>query len=157
MNRMASGEFYARRRNQVSQAMQIIEMLLARIVLFIDIRQLNPEGLALQPIHQGLLNRYNFTVHPSDSSDFDFTNGIRYGGGEFEYEGKRIAVYLTIYNNGWLVETLVSTEAAEAFWNDVASWVASIGFRSAKEIITQKIYESQIVVRAEVDLGKSFN
>ena len=136
--------------------MQVTEILLARVALFADIRQLNPEGLSLQPIHQGLLDRYKFPVHPINASDFDFTKGIRYGAGQFQYEGKPIAIYLTIYNNGSLVETLVSTEAAEAFWNDVAEWVASIGFRSARDIVTQRVYESQLIVQANVDLTQKF-
>jgi hypothetical protein len=134
--------------------MQISEILLARVGFFVDIRQLNPDGLSLQPIHQGLLERYKFPVHPINQTDFDFTKGVRYGGGQFKYQNKPIAVYLTMYNNGSLVETLVSTEAAEAFWDDLSTWVATLGFRCAKDIVTSTVYESQLVVQDNVDLAK---
>ena len=134
--------------------MQRIETILARVVLFADIKELNPGGLSLQQIHRGLIKRYNFLDRPKSEANFD--DGVRYGGGEFEYEDKRFAVYLTIYSSGWVVETLVSTEVAEAFWNDVAEWVASIGFRNANELVSKRIYESQLVVQADLDLTKKF-
>lgn len=137
--------------------MQISGTLLARVALFADIRLLNPHGLSLRPIHNGLLERYRFSIYPTNPADFDFTKGIRYANGEFVYDGKLISVACTIFNNGWVVETSVSTEAAEAFWNDIAEWVAGIGFRSANDLVTKKAYESQLIVEAHLDIAKPFD
>lgn len=137
--------------------MQILETQLARIAFFADVRLLNPQGLSLRPIHSGLLERYKFLIYPTAPTEFDLTKGIRYSDGEFAYERKPIAVSFTIYNNGWLVETLVSTEAAEAFWNDIAEWLIGIGFRSPKDVVTKTVYESQLVVQAQLDIVKSFD
>lgn len=136
--------------------MQITEVLLARVVLFAEVRLLNSSGLSLQPIHSGLLDRYKFLIYPTAPGDFDFTKGVRYSDGKFLFDGKEIGVALSIFTDGWVVETLVSTEASEAFSNDIADWVTTIGFRSAKELITSKAYEHQVVVQSNLELGKRF-
>ena len=134
--------------------MQISQVLSAKIALFGDFTLLNPRGLSLRSLHGGLLERYKFLNY---STELDLSKGVRYGEGEFVYEDKPIGVSVTIFNTGLLVETLVSTEAAEGFFNDVAEWLTTIGFRSPKELITNTVYESQLVVQAELDIAKSFD
>jgi hypothetical protein len=134
--------------------MQVIETILARLALFADIRLLNPEGLAIGPVHFGFLERYKFISSPVN---FDLNKGWRYENGEFLYEGKRIGVAISIFDTGLLIETRASTDAAEAVWNDIAEWLITIGFRSPKELVTNKIYESQLVIHAEVDIAKPFD
>jgi len=136
--------------------MQVTEVILARIILFAEVRLLNSSGLSLQPIHSGLLERYKFLIYPTAPSEFDFTKGVRYSEGKFLFDDREIGVALTIFTDGWVVETLVSTEASEAFWNDVADWVTTIGFISAKELVTSKVYESQVVAHSNLELGKRF-
>jgi|SoiMethySBSTD1v2_1073268.scaffolds.fasta_scaffold82158_4 hypothetical protein len=136
--------------------MNITGRLLNRVALFADIRLLNPDGLSLRPVHQGLIERYRFKVFPVNPGDFDFTNGIRYADGEFVYEDRAIAVSLTIYNNGWLVESSLSTEAAESFWEDIADWVPNLGLRSAGQLVTKKAYESQLIVHVNLDIATPF-
>ena len=137
--------------------MEVIETILSRVGFFGNVRSLNPAGLSLRSIHDGLLERYKFLVYPRNPGDWDFTVGINYSDGEFLYRGKTIAVTLKLFTDGWAVDTLASTDAAEAFWNDVADWVTSLGFRPAKEAIKRRVYESQVVVRADVDLAKPFD
>jgi hypothetical protein len=135
--------------------MQISARILARVALFADVRLLNPRGLSLLPIHKGLLERYEFQTY--QKSDFDFIKGVRYSDGQFTYDGNLIAVAITIYSNGWLVDTSISTEAGEAFFNDISDWVATIGFASAKDLVTKKTYESDLAIQIDLDISKTFD
>lgn len=134
--------------------MQVSARILARVALFADVRLVNPRGLSLLPIHKGLLERYKFQTY--QKGDFDFTKGVRYADGQFTYDNNLIAVALTIYSNGWLVDTSISTEAAEVFFNDISEWVASIGYSSAKDLITKKSYESQLAIQTDLDISMPF-
>jgi len=136
--------------------MQVTEVILARIILFAEVRLLNSSVLSLHPIHSVLFERYKFLIYPSAPIEFYFTKGVRYSEGKFLFDDREIGVALTIFTDGWVVETLVSTEASEAFWNDVADWVTTIGFISAKELVTSKVYESQVVAHSNLELGKRF-
>jgi hypothetical protein len=134
--------------------MKILETLLARVVVFADVRRVNPNGLAIGPVHAGLLKRYKFLIYPINPGDFDFTKGIKYSDGEFIYNGQSIAVALSIFTDGWAVESLVSTEATDAFWNDFAGWLETLGFRGTKALVSRRIYESQLVVQSPVDIAR---
>jgi len=136
--------------------MKVIQTLLARVVLFADIRRINPNGLALRPIHVGLLKRYKFLKYPTKPDDFDFAKGVRYSDGEFMHNGKLIAVSLNIFNDGWVVESLDSTEGSEAFWQDAAKWVETIGFLGSKMFVSRTTYESQLVVQTQSDMARQF-
>jgi hypothetical protein len=134
--------------------MQISGRILARLALFADLRLLNPQGLSLLPIHLGLLERYKFQTY--QKGDYDFAKGIRYADGQFVYDGSLIAVSLTVYNNGWLVEASMSTEVAESFFNDISDWVTGIGYASAKDLVTKKSYESQLAIQMDLDISRLF-
>ena|SRR5262245_22485892 len=132
--------------------MEIIARLMARVALFADVRLLNPNGLSLLPIHKGLLQRYGFLSHPR--RDFDFVKGVRYADGHFIYNDAPIAVSVTIFFTGWLVESSMSTESAEAFFEDVSRWINSIGFAAANDLVTGRSYESHLAFKADFDISK---
>lgn len=136
--------------------MQITEIVLARTAWFFNVRLLNPAGLSWGPILSSFKDRYKFLVYPSAPSEFDFTKGIRYDGGEFTFEGKQINVGVSIYSDGWYVDTMVSTEASDTFLDDLVGWVStSFGLRHARDIVTRVLYDSQIVFTSDINLTKS--
>jgi len=137
--------------------MKVINVLLARVIWFADLQLINPSGLALGPIQTALRERYKFLVYPSSPQEFDMTRGVRYADGEFVFEGKTIGVSINIYNNGWAADTFVSTEASEAFSNDLVGLLTARGFRSAKDFVTKIVYESQLLVHSKVKLRKTFD
>jgi len=138
--------------------MQLTEILLARTVWVLDIKLLNPSGLALGPIHSSLKEKYKFLVYPSTPAEFDLVKGTRYQSGEFTFEGNQIGVDFTVYNNGWCVDTLVSTEASDAFLSDLVGWLSSsFGFRAAANAVTRIGYESHLAFSSEINLTKLFD
>jgi hypothetical protein len=135
--------------------MKITEILLARTVWFVDLQKLNPEGLAYGSIYSSLKERYKFLRYPTTPSEIDLNKGTLFGGGEFDYEGKKIGVGITVYNNGWAADSLVSTESSEAFLEDISAWLTdTVGLLQAKNFVTKIIYDSQLVLHSELDLKK---
>ncbi len=134
--------------------MQITNTLLARTAWFLDVNTLNPLGLALGPIHSTLIQKYKFLVYPTSPYEFDLTKGVKYLNGEFEFNDKKIGVNITFFNNGWAADTLVSTEASDAFLEDLEEWLTSLQFRSAKKLVTKTVHESQLVATSDINIKK---
>jgi hypothetical protein len=133
--------------------MQIIEIVTAKALWFAAMSMIDPEGIAIGPIHRGLLERYRFMNHPVPGPDtFNGTGGLIYRGGEFNFDGKPIGVNLTIFSDGLLGETSVSTDVTEAFLEDVSDWAVTLDLRSPKKVKTRTVYESAIHFRSEVAL-----
>ena|SRR3989442_1402788 len=134
--------------------MQITNTLLARTAWFLDINALNPLGLALGPIHSVLIQKYKFLAYPTSPYEFDLTKGVKYLNGEFEFNDKKIGIAITFFNNGWAADTLVSTEASDAFLENLEEWLTSLQFRSAKKFVTKTVHESQLVVTSDINIEK---
>ncbi len=136
--------------------MQVIDIVLARTVWFFDLKAINPSGLASGPVHTALKDRYKFLLYPSTVNDFDLTKGVKYASGEFLFDGRLRAVTLSVFNNGCVADTLVSTEASEALLEDSAKWLSTLGYEYAKKLVTTVGYESQVVIKSNIDLSKQF-
>jgi len=138
--------------------MQVSEVVLARTVWLLNLKLLNAAGLAWGPILSSFKDRYKFLNYPTMPAEFDLTKGLRYAGGEFIFDGKQVGVGITIYNDGLVADSLVSTETSDAFLEDLAGWITgNFGFRPAQDIITRVIYDSQLELKADIDLTKSFD
>lgn len=133
--------------------MHILSVGLAREIWFIDIRLLNPSGLAFGPIHRALIDHYQFLTYPTVPAEFDLTKGVKYGGAEFDHDGSKLAVDLAVYNNGWTADTLVSTEASDAFLNDLVRWLGeNFGLQAKPEMITKVVQDSQLYFKSDIKL-----
>ena len=120
------------------------------------IRLLNPSGLAFGPIHRALIDNYKFLTYPTLPAEFDLAKGAKYTGGEFDHEGSRIAVDLTVYNNGWTADTGVSTEASAAFLNDLLRWLgANFSLQAKPEMITKVVHDSQLYFKSDIKLTEA--
>src|SRR6266446_507238 len=133
--------------------MQIDEITLARTVWFVNFSAINPMGLAFGPISKMLIDRYGFLTYPTAPTDFDFSKGIAYGNGQFQFEGNSLAVGLTIYSTGWMGDSLVSTDASDAFLKDLASWAIShFPIKDPVQLITRYVYDSQLYLTSDVNI-----
>lgn len=133
--------------------MHIDQVVLARTVWLVNLQLINPLGLAFRPISDAFKERYRFLNYPVNPSDFDASKGITYTAGEFQFEGNLIAVALTVYNDGWVADTSVSTEASEAFLYDLSGWLTSAyAIKDARELVTKIAYDSQFYVTSELSL-----
>ena|SRR5579871_883505 len=136
---------------------RISQISLARVVWLVEMFRMNPEGFALGPVHRGLIERYGFLNHPVPGPDsFNSTKGAIYKGGEFRFNERSLAVDLTVYNDGLVVDSATSTAVSEAFLNDLAGWVTdSFGFRNPKELIKKPIYDSQLYFTSDIQLAQA--
>ncbi len=131
--------------------MHLSEILLARSAWLFELQSINPAGLAWGLAHAFLKERYHFLRYPSAPDEFDLTKGIDYQDGEFLHDGKVIAVSLFIYNTGVVADTRVSTEASDAFLEDIMEELAKLQFRPVNKLSTTISYDSHVVVSSDVN------
>jgi hypothetical protein len=135
--------------------MESINILLARTIWLMETRLVNP-GLAFRPTMEAIVERYKFCVYPTKPEHFDSSVGVRYQNGVFEFEGRQIAIFFTVYDTGWMADTLVSTRASDAFLRDLDAWIVSEqGYRSASGAITKITHESQLEFHSDLIAEKS--
>jgi hypothetical protein len=99
--------------------------------------------------------RYNFSQVPTITTrDAMAKNGLPFGMGRFEFDGSKFMVMdFIVYNDG-LVAVAEKTEWAEAFLENVVSWVKSeFGFREISSGI-RKLYGSTLIVDFERPLSR---
>jgi hypothetical protein len=98
--------------------------------------------------------RYGFTQVPMITTQESMAkNGLPFGMGHFEVNGTRFTVTdFVVYNDG-IVAVAEKTEWAEAFLEDVTSWVKQFGFREISSGI-RKLYASTVVVDFETPLSR---
>jgi hypothetical protein len=130
--------------------MNDIQILQARSIWLFDITALNPSGVAVQPMHDALRERYQFLQYPNRPEDFAKTE-ISYQNGAFS----GIGVNLFLYPDGIIADTRSSTETSDAFLNDVLVWARdNFKLRYDPLIVKTKAYESQIVFNSDVAVSK---
>ena len=137
--------------------MKLLSVQRARSVWFIRIIDLNPHGLNELSLIEPIKEKYNFRrvadiVKPGD---IDLSKGFLLGGGSFKKNGKReIIVDLTIYNDGFVVDTRSSTDDSDAFLEDFLNWIAKeYGFEPYKGLLRSKIYLSELWVQTDIFLN----
>src|SRR6266567_5138979 len=107
--------------------MQITEIISAKSIWLASMSALDRQGgTAIGPIHRGLLERYKFMNHPISGPDvLTGSTGLIYKVGEFNFGGRLIGINLSIFNDGLVAETSVSTDATDAFLDDLSDWAVS--------------------------------
>src|SRR6266403_4448955 len=91
--------------------MQLKAVLTARLLGFVELATLNPEGRIFFPnIISGIVERFSFQKFPTAPEHFDESKGIEFHDGQ--WDGVNVPK-LVIYNNGFLVDTQSSTTDSE--------------------------------------------
>ena len=105
--------------------MQLVAVLQARVVAFLQLEELNPRGRVFFPnITQGLLERYRFLKVPQTWEEYfnpPQGSGVPYLNGE--WNGISIK-RLEIFPSGIVVETQSSTDDSEKFLHEALAWAA---------------------------------
>jgi len=133
--------------------MEITAVLLARIVAFIEVQELNPKGKAYYPdIAAALIKKFNFQVYPTKPEDFDETKGVRFANGKFA-DGTLDQVQ--IFSHGLMLDTRLSTDVSEKLLYDTLVWAKSeLGLHFDERMIKRRGYGSQLTFESEMKMSK---
>lgn len=136
--------------------MQLKAVLIARVLGFVELATLNPQGRIFFPsIVSGIVGRFNFQKYPTTHEEFDESKGIEFLDGQ--WEGINVPK-LTIYNNGFLVETQASTAVSEQILMASLEWAKeAFGITFSPEMIYRRRYLSDLLVSTDVPIIDGFN
>ncbi|HKT13416.1 MAG TPA: hypothetical protein VJW77_16475 [Terriglobia bacterium] len=131
--------------------MNITAVMLARVLAFIDVFELNPQGAAFYPdLTAGIIERFRFQKYPEKYEDFDESKGVSFLSGT--WQGVNVEK-LVIYNNGILVDTRVSTSKSEEILDESLSWAADkFNLRYQPSMVRRKRYLSNLIFETEVPI-----
>lgn len=132
--------------------MNILYVGLARTVWLFDLALLNPTGMSLKGVVEEITKRYQFAKAPRNELDVDEQKSLAFKGGTFV--GRRkvpLLVGLSIYTDGFVADTMSSTDEATEFLDDLAKWLSD----TYKLVVPKQRtvgYLSQIDFQSEVPL-----
>jgi hypothetical protein len=132
--------------------MNVLYVGLARTIWLFDVALLNPTGMRLKGVLEEIAKRYQFAKAPKDELDFDDQRSLSFKSGTFVGERKvPLLVNLNIYSDGWIADTMSSTDESTEFLNDLAKWLNdTYGLAVPKE---RKVnYLSYVDFHSEVSL-----
>jgi hypothetical protein len=139
--------------------MTVLNVKTARAIWLVDSRDLNPRGIDIWPVLMAVKDRYNFQVYPKtvDEANENSPNGIVFMNGSFAVgSAHHTIVKATIYGDGIVVDSALSTDFCEAFLTDVLSLASQFGLTYRSEMIHTKIYTSELIVQTNKDLNRLF-
>jgi hypothetical protein len=133
--------------------MEITAVMLARVVAFIEVQELNPMGKAYYPdIAAALVNKFGFQIHPTKPEEFDETKGVRFAEGKFA-EGT--VEQFQIFTHGLILDTRISTDVSEKLLYATLQWTKSeLGLHFDDGMIKRKGYGSQLTFESEMSLSR---
>jgi hypothetical protein len=132
--------------------MNILYVGLARSIWLFDFSLLNPRGLSLQGVIDGLKQRYQFAKAPKNALDLDERKALAFRSGTFtNSKGVPVLTAFTIYNDGFAAETLASTDDSTEFLVEVERWLKT-EFGLVVPQPVRKAYVGQIDFESDVPL-----
>jgi hypothetical protein len=138
----------------------ILNVKSARAIWLVDSRDLNPHGIDISPALSAIKDRYNFQTFPrtaEEANEFD-PKGIVFANGSFVLGSARHSITkATMYGDGIVVDSGLSTDFCEAFLADALTFLSGqFGLTYRPEMIHTKIFTSELIVRSEKDLNRLF-
>jgi hypothetical protein len=97
---------------------------------------------------------YQFSKAPSSPQDFDNTKALVFTDGSFQsQENTPLSVELRVYGDGFVADTLLSTDASDEFLNQVLRNISKeFGLRYKPENIRRRMYLSELTLKCETPL-----
>lgn len=132
--------------------MRLLYVERARVTWLFDTRLINPKGLDLRRLIDGLTERFNFAKAPAHPKDFQ-ENALVFEGGAFtNAAGQSIAVILKTYTDGIIAETSSNTDDSIEFIEQLSTVILKIGFDLPGDDIGEIGFLSQLRVVCEQPL-----
>jgi hypothetical protein len=97
-------------------------VLLARVLGYIDVWSLNPDGKLYFPdLVRELVERYQFQKFPEKLEEFEFAKGVEFLGGK---HGNQPIQKFAIWDSLMVVETLSGTDESKAVLEEILAWAS---------------------------------
>jgi hypothetical protein len=104
--------------------MRVLFVGLARSIWLFDLSLLNPKGVNLQGPLDKLKEKYQFAKAPKNVLDLDESQALAFKAGTFvNSKGVPLVVSLSIYQDGFVADTLSSTDDSTEFLVNMTDWV----------------------------------
>jgi hypothetical protein len=134
--------------------MKVLFVGLARVICLFELAALNPAGKSLQGAIEAIAKRYQFAKVPQTLADLGEKKGLAFTAGTFlNPKGVPVLVALNIYNDGFVVDTMSSTDDSTAFLSDLNSWLSQeFGLQIPSH--AQRGFLSQIDFECDTPLSK---
>ena len=129
--------------------MELLHVRRARSIWLFDARDLNPRGFSLGPILPAIKERYKFQRSPKTTEELTVDNpqGVIFGDGSFVFKDNEYVVTATLFADGFVVDTIVSTRVSDSFLVDLLEFLrVEFGFAYTPKIIRKMNYVSELVV-----------
>jgi hypothetical protein len=140
--------------------MTVLNIKAARAIWLVDVRDLNPRGIDLWPMLMALKDRYSFQTYPKtmEEANENDQKGIVFMNGSFAVGSTHHTIAkATIYGDGLVVDSGLSTDFSEHFLSDTLTFLSSqFGLTYGPEMIHTKIYFSELIVRTAKDMSRLF-
>lgn len=135
--------------------MQLQAVITARLLGFVELATLNPEGKVFFPnIVSAIVERFSFQKYPTTPEQFDESKGIEFLDGQ--WDGVNVSK-LTIYNNGFLVDTQSSTDDSERILIESLDWAKKqLGITFEPKMIYRRRYLSDLVFSTDTPVIDGF-
>jgi hypothetical protein len=130
--------------------MQLSAVLLARVIAFAEMNDLNPRGKVRLPMVASMIvERFGFAKYPQKPEEFDESKGVEFGDGSFDGIG---VDKLTIWFNGVGIDVRSSTDEARDLLEKSFQWLKNeVGLNYKPEMIKRWAYLSQLTFYSDVD------
>ena len=134
--------------------MKLTAINLARSIWLLYLQELNPKGLSLKPLLEPLVARYQFSKYPKPSDELNWPQGVRFQEGIWQNASNEpVAIGLTVYADGLVVESRHSTAVCDAVLEDVLTWASNeFNLTPYSQILRSKSYVSEVYVDTECSL-----
>jgi hypothetical protein len=103
--------------------MKVLYVTTARTIWLFDFAAINPTGLSLRRVLEGIAERYKFVKAPKNELDIQ-DNHLPFRSGVFI--GKRgvpIVIQFSVYADGFVANCMSSTDESAEFLADLAMWL----------------------------------
>lgn len=131
--------------------MEITSVTQARFVSVVDVLEFDPKGRVHYPeLFSKLAKRFDFRKFPQKPEEADLAKGALFESGKWDHGS---VDKLTIFRDGFVVDTRASTDESEAFLNECLTWAASeFGILFNPDMLKRKAYVNQFVFHSDAPL-----
>jgi hypothetical protein len=133
--------------------MEITAIMMARVLAFIEVQELNPRGRAYYPeIAAALVKKFNFLVFPTKPEDFNEQTGILFADGKFA-EGT--IDRMQILTHGIVLDTRLTTDVSAKLLHETLQWATSaLGLTYDPKMVKRQAFVSQLTFESTLKLDK---